>query len=99
MLGEIVFIADVPTSKSAMMAVLSDQDLVEKFTREIGLPLQARVKLVTNDETASGFQWTSSNGPPARVSAGTLCRGSVTIKTQRPVELVIPYIRKKLGAD
>lgn len=99
MVGSVSFIADVPTSKSAMLAVLSDKDLVEKFTEQIGLPLQARVALRTDAETQSGFLWTSSDGPPARISAGTLCRGSVTVKEQRPIELVIPYIRKKLGAD
>ena len=82
-----------------MLAVLSDADLVEKFTKEIGLPLQARVTLITSPATHRGFQWTSSEGPPTRVSAGTLCRGSITVKEQRPLELVIPYIRKKLGAD
>ncbi len=99
MVGEVSFIADVPTSKSAMLAVLSDADLVEKFTDQIGLPLEMRVSLVTDSATASGYRWTSSLGPPARISAGTLCSGWVTVHRKRPVELVIPLARKKLGAD
>ncbi len=98
-LGEVVFIADVPTSTSAMLAVLADKDLVEHFTHEIGVPLQMRVSLATSPDTISGFRWTSSQGPPTRVSAGTPCRGSVTVKEQRPIELVIPFLKKQLGAD
>ncbi len=99
MLGKVLFIADVPTSTSAMLAVLANKDLVEQFTREIPVPLQMRVSLETSRDTMSGFKWTSSQGPQTRVSAGTPCHGSVTVEEQRPIELVIPFLRKKLGAD
>ncbi len=97
MLGRVMAVADGPTSKPAMLARLSDVDLVEKLTQETGLPLQVNVALITTEATFSGFAWTSSEGPPTRISAGTLCSGSVTVKEQRPVELLIPFIKKKLG--
>ena len=34
-----------------------------------------------------------------RITAATLCEGWVTVDSQRPVELVIPMIKKKLGFD
>ena len=97
MLGRVVSVAEVPTSKSAMLARLSDEDLVEKLTQQIGLPLEVRVSLFTTSDTHSGFEWTSSEGPPMKVSAGTLCQGSVTVERQRPIELLIPFFKKKLG--
>lgn len=96
--GTVTYIANIPTSKQAMAAVLSDGDLVEQFTREIGLPLEMRVALIRDPKTFSGYEWTSTLGPPTKISAGTLCEGSVTVKRQSPLSLVIPFIRRKLGA-
>lgn len=96
--GRVTYIANIPTSKQAMAAVLSDDDLVEQFTREIGLPLEMRVALLRDPKTFSGYEWTSTLGPLKKISAGTLCEGSVTVKRQSPLSLVIPFIRRKLGA-
>lgn len=99
MLGVVSYVAKVPTSKPAMEARLGDKDLAEKLTQEIGLPLEVRVVLTRSDHTFSGYEWTSSDGPPTVITAGTLCSGSVTIHSQRPVELLIPFIKKRLGLD
>ena len=97
MVGWVVSVADGPTSKSAMLAKLSDEDLVETLTQQIGLPLEVNVALDATDATVSGFVWTSSEGPPTRISAGTMCSGSITVKTQSPIELLMPFIKRKLG--
>ncbi len=99
MLGVVSFVAKVPTSKPAMEARLGDKDLAEKLTLEIGLPLEVRITLIPSEDTPSGYQWTSSHGPETVITAGTLCRGSVTVKEQRPIELLIPFIKKRLGLD
>ena len=99
MLGVVSFVATVPTSKPAMEARLRDKDLAEKLTQEIGLPLEVRVTLIPSNDTPSGYKWTSSEGPRTVITAGTLCRGSVTVNEQRPVELLIPFIKKRLGLD
>lgn len=101
MIGRIRSISDVPTSRSAMLAVLSDNDLVERFFKEIGTPLQAEVALDRVRAPGGGYaySWTSREAPPVKVSAGTLCTASVTVEEQRPIELVIPMIKKKLGFD
>lgn len=99
LVGRVARVAPTPTSKSAMMTVLSDRDLVERLSQEIGLPLQVDVELVEDDSTVSGYRWTSAKGPPMRISAGTLCTGWVTVKRQSPISLVIPMLRRATGAD
>jgi HlyD family secretion protein len=99
MKGIVRSISDVPTSKSAMLAHLSgDHDLVDKFVSEIGLPLEMHVSL-TRSNTYSGYAWTTDLGPPATVSAGTLCSGSVTVDRQTPISLVIPILRRSQHAE
>jgi HlyD family secretion protein len=99
MVGIVREISPVPTGESAMMAVLKDKQMVEKFIQQIGLPRMARVELIANDDTPSGYQWTSSDGPPVVISPGTLCSGTVTVERQRPIALVIPTIKKKLNLE
>ncbi|MHC5114471.1 MAG: NHLP bacteriocin system secretion protein [Planctomycetota bacterium] len=97
--GTVMWIAEVPTSKSRMLAVLADNDLVEEFTREIGLPLEMSVALNKDESTPSGFEWSSKNGPPSRISAGTLCKAHVTVEEQMPISFVIPQLRRKPVGD
>lgn len=99
MLGVVYYVATVPTSKRAMEARLGDKDLAEKLTQEIGLPLEVRITLIPSSDTPSGYAWTSSQGPLTVITAGTLCSGSVTVNVQRPVELLIPMVKKRLGLD
>jgi len=88
--GQVETVADVPTSRSAMLARLGDPNLVEQFVRDIGLPLEVTVSLTLDPDTTSGYRWTSGKGPPVQISESTLCTGWITIKKQRPVSLVIP---------
>ncbi len=99
MVGTVSFVDSKPTSKQAMLALLRDQDQVDQFTSDIGLALELHVSLNRDASTLSGYEWTSVSGPPTEISARTLCEGSVTVDTQRPIELVIPMARKKLGGD
>lgn len=99
MVGTVSFVDSKPTSKQAMLVLLNDSDLVENFTREIGVLLELRVSLNPDESTFSGYQWSTVSGPPQKISAGTMCKGSVTVDTHRPIELVIPMARKKLGGD
>ena len=99
MVGWVSFVAKVPTSKPAMEARLGDKGLAEKLTLEIGLPLEVRISLIPSEDTHSGYEWTSSHGPETVITAGTLCEGWVTVNEQRPIELLIPFIKKRLGLD
>ena len=43
MKGIVTFVSEVPTGESAMMAVLKDKQMVDKFIQQIGLPRMATV--------------------------------------------------------
>lgn len=99
LLGRIEYVAENPTSRQAMMVTLKDPALVERFSREIGVPREIRVQFTPDTTTATGYKWTSVTGPPKPLSAGTLCTGWVTVKEQRPISLVIPLFDKSLGLE
>lgn len=52
--------------------------------------LEVRVDLVRDSSTKSGFEWSSSKGPPFTISHGTLCTTTFVLGEERPVNLVLP---------
>ena len=39
----------------------------------------------------------SSRGPSVKISSGTLANGDVVVREDRPIRMVIPTLREKLG--
>ena len=91
-------VAEFPSSPKGMLRLLENQALVEQFSSE-GAPITVFAELEKDPTTPSGFKWSSPQGPPGRVFSGTFCNGSVEIRTQAPISLVVPYLKHKLGLD
>jgi HlyD family secretion protein len=98
MVGTIVTVSDFPMTPQGMAAVLHNDSLVSRFSHD-GAPYAARVSLEQDPTTASGYRWAVGKGPPVRLSSGTLTRAEVTTRNQRPLDLVLPLIKRLTGID
>lgn len=98
MIGTITYVGAYPATPEEMTRVLNDKDLVASFSSG-GPPLMLRARLELDDATASGYRWSSSKGPPVKITSGTVATATVTVRTQQPITLVIPAIRRFLGLD
>lgn len=95
MLGKVVSVSEYPASTEGMMLTLGSQELVTRLAGEKA-PLEVRVSLINDNSTVSGYQWSTPEGPPLNIDSGTLCLGEVKVSKQRPVSLVIPFLKKIL---
>lgn len=95
-LGKVVWAAEFPSTSRGMLRLLANQELVNKLMKE-GPPIQIDVALERDPATPTGFKWSSSRGPELEISSGTLTAGSVIVREERPISLVIPKLRKSLG--
>jgi HlyD family secretion protein len=95
-LGRVRSVSAAPLSGSGLDRYLKNEVLVEQFTSEGGAYL-VDVAVETDSTTVSGFRWTSREGPPLSFGSGTLLSGKITVQQIRPIELVIPAIRRWLG--
>jgi len=93
--GQVQFVSESSFSERQIMQVLQNATLARQFAQR-GAPVMGRVALAQRHDTPSGLQWSSGLGPPFAVTAGTLCQVSVTVRTQAPIALVIPFLRKLL---
>lgn len=96
LVGEVTRVAEFPSTARGMQRLLANESLVERLMQE-GPPIQVEVGLKENPRTPTGYAWSSSQGPALEITSGTLAEGSVILRSDRPVALVLPKIRERLG--
>lgn len=96
MLGEVVRVAEFPSTARGMERLLANAELVSRLMEQ-GPPIQVDVRLTTDAATPSGYRWSSGRGPDLEISSGTLAGGSIIVREDRPIFLVIPQLQKQLG--
>jgi HlyD family secretion protein len=94
--GYISYVSDFPDTPAELMHNFQNEVLVKALTGE-GPVTGLRVEMQRNPKTFSGYQWSSSKGPNLALSGGTLCTAEVVTRWQRPIELLLPALRKTLG--
>lgn len=95
MLGEVQSVSPYPTTPEAMLNVLKHKGLVEEFSQS-GPPMVIYADLIADPSAPSGFKWTSQ-GPNFKMDLGWVVSGEVVVGEQRPISLVIPYLKRVLG--
>jgi HlyD family secretion protein len=94
--GYVSYVSDFPDTPAELMHNFQNEVLVKALTTE-GPVTGLRVEMDRNPKTFSGYQWSSSKGPKLALSGGTLCTAEVVTRWQRPLELLLPALRKTLG--
>jgi HlyD family secretion protein len=94
--GTLIGVARQVPQSPTTMPVLQNIVLPGSFTRgELFYAVQ--VELVKNASTVSGYRWASSNGPPFKLASRTRLNAEVTIMEQRPISLLIAFLRNISG--
>jgi HlyD family secretion protein len=97
MTGSVAFVAAYPATPVAIMSILGNAPLMESITAA-GPVTDVRIDLDAA-ATASGFKWSSRQGPPSQISSGTLCSAQIVTEHERPITLVLPIIKEKFGVN
>ena len=96
MVGTVESISEFPITPQGMAAVLHNDSLVTRFSRG-GAPYSASVRLKRDDKTVSGYHWAVGKGPALRLTSGTLTKAEITTRERRPVELIVPMLKRLTG--
>jgi HlyD family secretion protein len=94
LVGRVLTISEFPISAEGMMATLQNSQLVTQFSAH-GSPYTARVGLVPDPASLSGYVWTSGKGPGVQLSGGTTASAEITVREQAPISLVLPLLRSQ----
>ena len=96
--GSVAEVSLFPVSDQAAGLLLRNQRLVEQLFSQ-GNPIAVRAVLQAAPDTPGGFVWSGSRGPAEVITSGTLADGQIVVRRQRPITLVIPFLRSLLGLD
>jgi HlyD family secretion protein len=92
LIGRVRRVEAFPSTRQGMMRVLHNEQLVDSFLVETrGTPIALRAELI-QDDTPSGYRWSSGTGPEVVLTSGTRTTAHVTTKSQRPIALVFPAL-------
>lgn len=94
--GTVTHVAEFPATRAALMRNFENEALVNALASS-GPVTELTIELSANPDTASGFLWSSSKGPTLIVSSGTLCSAQIVTRRQRPITLLLPYIKERFG--
>ena len=96
--GEVVGISDFVSGSTASVH-LGSRALAEQMATELGPMLEVMVKLERDDSTPTGLRWTSGRGYEHPVKFPALCGVKIIVSKDRPIDLVLPWLKDLIGLD
>ncbi len=96
MVGTVVTVSEFPITAQGMEAVLHNDKLVARFSKD-GAPYAAAVRLHRDESTTTGYRWAVGHGPSLKLTSGTLPKAEITTRQQRPLDLVVPMFKRLTG--
>lgn len=93
--GIVTGVSDFPVSPQYLQVVMQNPILAQSFTANSS-PIEVKISMVTDPTTETGFHWSSSRGPNDILTPGITTTGFVIVRSQRPIEMIVPLIKKKV---
>ncbi len=95
--GKVAFVSDYPVTEAALMRIFENAPLVRSLSAG-GPVTEIRVNMEVDPSTRTGYRWSSRQGAPVKLSGGTICMGEIVTRKQKPISMVFPYVKEKIGA-
>jgi len=94
--GRVVSVSEYPATDEELMATLRNEALAHALAA--GEPVhEVRVEMETDPNTPSGFSWSTPRGAAFRVTPGSLCNVSIITREERPLRLLVPFVKGSTG--
>ena len=98
MKGVVQTVGDYPVTPEGALSVIANAALVRELLGTSS-KIEVRAALVPSDSTESGFEWSSSSGPPFKIESGTPILVSVVVDRKPPYTYVLPIVKSTLGLN
>jgi HlyD family secretion protein len=91
--GVVDAVSPFPVSEESMVRAVRNQSFVNALLKD-GPVYEVHVRVESDPTTANGLRWSNGHGPSAQIASGTPVHGLITVRTRRPIELVIPALER-----
>ena len=96
--GSVIDVGSLVETSEGINAIVGNEQLVDQIMAA-GPPIQILIALDKDSSTVSGLEWSSSVGPPIQITAGTMAGVRITVRDERPVDLVVPIYETWVGIN
>jgi HlyD family secretion protein len=96
MLGIITAVSALPVTKEGITHAVGNADVVTTLTAH-GPPIEVVAALIPDTSTYSNYRWSSSQGPPLHMTAGTTVQARVVVEQRAPITYLLPFLREHSG--
>lgn len=98
LVGTVRAVSTQPATLAGMAKTLGSDVLVQQLAMQ-GASFLVELDLEVDATTPSGYRWSSREGPPLRIGSGSAIRIEVEVQRRRPIELVVPFLRRVVGVS
>ncbi len=98
-IGKVTTVSSFPITSENAAHEIGNSELANTIAKKHEGLIQVSAKLLTDPKTPSGYQWSSSLGPPAEISSGTTTTVRVKIEERAPITFLLPILRSISGLD
>ncbi|MEM7061830.1 MAG: NHLP bacteriocin system secretion protein [Cyanobacteria bacterium P01_B01_bin.77] len=95
--GTVTAVSPLPVSRAGAIAAVGNPDIVDTLMAGGTGHLTVTVALQTSEKTASGYEWSSSQGPEESLTLGTTLTARVTVEERAPITFLMPVLREWIG--
>jgi hypothetical protein len=87
MTGTVNLISEYPVTRQYLYDRLNSENLADYFLKNDSACYEVYLNLVSSEDTATGYEWTTSLGPAQAFGDLTLCAASIVIDELRPIDV------------
>jgi HlyD family secretion protein len=95
-LGTVSDVSPFPSTPQGATVLVGNEEIVKTLMSD-GRQVEVFAQLQEEPSTTSGYQWSSSKGPPVQLSSGTTTLVRVKIGERAPISYVIPMLKSVTG--
>ena len=92
-----IYVSEFPLDANAVRRFINNDALSTYSSVQQEPPIGVVAELVIDKNNHSGFRWTSGRGPNTRITSGSICTCSIIVDDQRPITLLLPWLKRFLG--
>lgn len=91
MKGTVVYVDEYVTSRAEITNQVGVVSLVDSFLED-GPVIEVRLELKRDENTFSGYWWSSDRGASIDLVNGTMISADIAVKERRPISLILPEL-------
>lgn len=96
--GKVLEVGAAPVSLENMGVKLANKALAQELFGKI-TPIEVSAQIAESTSTTSGFEWSTSGGPPFQISGNSRINVAVVVERRKPYTYVLPMVKSALGGS